>query len=31
VLNHPERHTFQPLKFYILRGGQVHRGWLSPE
>jgi serine protease Do len=31
VLNHAERATFQPLRFYILRAGQVHRGWLSPE
>jgi len=30
VLNHPERATFSPLKFYILRGGQVHRGYLQP-
>jgi hypothetical protein len=21
--------TFNPLKFYILRNGQVHRGWLQ--
>jgi serine protease Do len=28
VLNHPELPTFQPLRFYILRGGQVHRGHL---
>jgi serine protease Do len=30
VLNHPDRHTFQPLKVYILRGGQVHEGRLQP-
>jgi serine protease Do len=30
VLNHPDRTTFVPLKFYILRGGQVHRGWIQP-
>jgi serine protease Do len=30
VLNHPDRHTFSPLKFYILRAGQVHRGWVQP-
>jgi serine protease Do len=30
VLNHPDLTTIQPLRFYILRGGQVHRGWLQP-
>jgi serine protease Do len=30
VLNHPDRATFTPLQFYILRGGQIHRGWLHP-
>jgi serine protease Do len=30
VLTHPERHTFTPMQFYILRAGQVHRGWLTP-
>jgi serine protease Do len=30
VLNHPDRQSFSPLKFYILRGGQVHRGWVQP-
>ena len=29
VLNHPDRATFTPLQFYILRGAQVHRGWLA--
>jgi serine protease Do len=29
VLNHPDRRTFGPLQFYILRGGQVHRGWVQ--
>ena len=29
VLNHPDRHTFGQLKFYILRAGQVHRGALD--
>ncbi|MBY0231548.1 MAG: trypsin-like peptidase domain-containing protein [Gemmataceae bacterium] len=29
VLNHPDRSTFNPLQFYILRGSQVHRGWLA--
>ncbi len=28
VLNHSDRASFTPLRFYILRGGQVHRGWL---
>jgi serine protease Do len=31
VLNHPDLATFQPLRFYILRAGQVHRGWLPVE
>ncbi len=31
VLNHPDLTTFQPLRFYILRAGQVHRGWLQVE
>ena len=26
VLNHPDLGTFNPLKFYILRNGQVHHG-----
>jgi serine protease Do len=30
VLNHADLATIQPLRFYILRGGQVHRGWLQP-
>jgi hypothetical protein len=30
VLNHPDLATFSPLRFYILRSGQVHRGWLQP-
>jgi serine protease Do len=29
VLNHPDLPTFNPLRFYILRGNQVHRGWLQ--
>ena len=29
VLNHQDLATFTPLRFYILRGGQVHRGWLE--
>jgi hypothetical protein len=26
VLNHHDLATFSPLKFYILRNGQVHHG-----
>ena len=29
VLTHPDLATFNPLRFYILRSGQVHRGWLQ--
>jgi serine protease Do len=29
VLTHPDLATFNPLKFYIIRNGQVHRGWLQ--
>ena len=29
VLNHPDLAGMQPLRFYILRAGQVHRGWLQ--
>jgi serine protease Do len=29
VLTHPDLPTFNPLRFYILRGGQVHRGWIQ--
>jgi serine protease Do len=29
VLNHPDLASFSPLRFYILRAGQVHRGWLQ--
>ncbi len=29
VLNHPDRTSFSPVRFYILRGGQVHRGTLQ--
>jgi serine protease Do len=29
VLTHPELPNFNPLCFYILRGGQVRRGWLQ--
>src|SRR5262249_40459577 len=29
VLSHPDLTTFNPLSFYIVRGGQVRRGWLQ--
>lgn len=29
VLTHPDLPTFNPLRFYIVRSGQVHRGWLQ--
>ncbi|MFO0844839.1 MAG: trypsin-like peptidase domain-containing protein [Gemmataceae bacterium] len=29
VLNHADRASFTPLRFYILRSGTVHRGWLQ--
>jgi serine protease Do len=29
VLEHPELTSFLPLRFYILRAGQVHRGWFQ--
>ncbi len=29
VLSHPDLATFNPLRFYIVRGGQVHRGWIQ--
>lgn len=29
VLNHPDLASFNPLRFYIIRAGQVHRGWLQ--
>jgi serine protease Do len=28
VLNHPDLTTFQPVRFFIVRAGQVHRGFL---
>ena len=28
VLNHPERATFTPIRFYIIRAGQIRQGWL---
>jgi serine protease Do len=30
VVSHPDLATFSPLRFYIIRSGQVHRGWLQP-
>ncbi len=29
VLNHQDLATFNPLRFYIIRSGQVHRGWIQ--
>jgi serine protease Do len=29
VLSHPDLATFNPLRFYVVRSGQVHRGWLQ--
>src|SRR5205823_4072015 len=29
VLTHPELPNFNPLRFFIVRGGQIHRGWLQ--
>ena len=29
VLTHPDLASFNPLRFFIVRGGQVHRGWIQ--
>jgi serine protease Do len=29
VLTHPDRASFTPLSFYIVRAGQIRRGWLQ--
>jgi serine protease Do len=29
VLTHPDLASFNPLRFFIVRAGQVHRGWLQ--
>jgi serine protease Do len=29
VLNHPDLPNLNPLRFFILRSGQVHRGWIQ--
>ena len=29
VLTHPDLATFTPLRFFIIRSGQIRRGWLS--
>jgi serine protease Do len=29
VLNHQDLPSFNPLRFYIIRAGQVHRGWIQ--
>jgi serine protease Do len=31
VLNNPDLSTFNPMRYFVLRGGQVHRGLLSAE
>jgi serine protease Do len=30
VLNHADRMSFSPLRFFIIRAGQVHRGLMTP-
>ncbi|MEZ6139816.1 MAG: trypsin-like peptidase domain-containing protein [Zavarzinella sp.] len=27
VLNHPDRKSFSPLRFHVIRGRELHRGW----
>ena len=29
VLTHPDLQTFHPLRFFIVRGGQIHKGWFQ--
>jgi hypothetical protein len=29
VLSHPDLANFNPLCFYIIRAGQIRRGWLQ--
>jgi serine protease Do len=29
VLNHPDLATFNPLRFFIVRAGQIHKGWFQ--
>ena len=29
VLNHNDLATFNPLRFYIIRSGKVHLGWIQ--
>ena len=29
VLEHPDLASFNPLRFYIVRNSQVHRGWIQ--
>jgi serine protease Do len=29
VLTHPNLASFNPLRFFIIRSGQVHRGWIQ--
>jgi len=28
VVTHPDLTSFNPLRFFIVRGGQIHRGWI---
>jgi hypothetical protein len=29
VLTHPDLASFNPLSFYLIRNGQVRRGWIQ--
>ncbi len=29
VLTHDELATFMPLRFFLVRAGQIHRGWFQ--
>jgi serine protease Do len=29
VLNHPDLASFNPLRFFIVRAGQIHKGWFQ--
>jgi serine protease Do len=31
VLKHPDLATFYPMRFYVVRNGQIHKGWLAAE
>ena len=30
VLKHQDLATFYPMRFYVVRAGQMHKGWLAP-